>query len=168
MFQDESLRREIEGLIHPLVHEECTAFFHKQDIWNSLQPPQDISSLPKLAVAEIPLYFEASQKADKISQNNAAFTEKSGPLVIGVHCPQKIRAERLKTNRNWADDMIEKMESWQWDETKKMQACDLVLDNSGTLQELEAEVKKILLLIKERYDHRLQNIKKNMVKLTLA
>jgi 23S rRNA pseudouridine1911/1915/1917 synthase len=164
MFEDASLRREIEGLIHPLVLEAKTKFFQKHDFWNNLRALSTLpalSALPELVAAEVPLYFEASAGLRK----NKPKTGATEPIIIGVHCPQTIRAERLKINRGWPDSMIAKMESWQWDENKKMQACDLVLDNSGPPEQLEAEVKKILGKLKDFYTQRLENIQKNLEEL---
>jgi 23S rRNA pseudouridine1911/1915/1917 synthase len=172
MFHDESLRREVEALIHPLVSAETKKFFRQHDFWNNLQAPPQLTGQPKpakLAVAEIPLYFEAAhgrgENIRKPGGSGTHCTDFSTPLVIGVHCPQNIRARRLKTNRNWPDSMIEKMESWQWEENKKMQACDLVLDNSGTPEQLAEEVKKVLLELEELYARRLQRIRRALERL---
>jgi 23S rRNA pseudouridine1911/1915/1917 synthase len=169
MFHDESLRREVESLIHPLASGAAAKFFQQHDFWNNLQILPKAAEQPKLAVAEIPLYFEAAHRRGRNLRKPdslcAGFTDFSTPLVIGVHCPQKIRALRLKTKRNWPDSMIEKMESWQWEENKKMQACDLVLDNSGTPEQLAGEVKKILLKLEELYAQRLQRIRLTLEKL---
>lgn len=57
-------------------------------------------------------------------------------LLVGVHCPFAERARRLETHRGWPPNMIAAMEAWQWPEADKMRACNLVVDNSGTPEDL--------------------------------
>ena len=44
--------------------------------------------------------------------------------------------------RGWSKETIALMESWQWPEDKKMAACDLLVDNTGTEQELAERAKR--------------------------
>ena len=76
----------------------------------------------ELAVAEIPLYFECGW-------HKGAF--EPAPLSLGVRAPLATRKTRLSATRNWSEDKIETIEHWQWDEDKKLSACDLVLGNTG-------------------------------------
>lgn len=105
------LRREVEELCHRLVLGDIRDFF------SSCQKERRV-----LAVAEIPLYFECGW-------HKGAF--EPAPLSLGVRAPLATRKTRLSATRNWSEEKIETIEHWQWDEDKKLSACDLVLDNTG-------------------------------------
>lgn len=145
MFDDNALRREVESIIHPMVNADMENFFAA------------LASLPlstPLAVAEIPLYFE-SEHIPKHKNNPSV-------LVAGIHCPFSIRSGRLKTTRNWPDSMIEKMESWQWPEDKKTAAADVVLENTGSLNDLSAEVEKLLTKLENKRNIDLNALEKKL------
>jgi 23S rRNA pseudouridine1911/1915/1917 synthase len=146
MYDDAAMRREVERMVHPIVHQSREDFFRAHDFWRragcdgKLEEPAEaeFSDMPDMVVAEIPLFFESARPA----------AHSGGPasplLVLGVHCPFSVRAGRLRQYRGWTDDIIAKMESWQWEENRKMRACDLVLDNSGPLEKLEPGLDAVL------------------------
>ena len=123
MRENDCLRREIENLLHPLI-------------WHSLKKfwASDEAALHGIAVAEIPLYLESGQRDADLS-----LAEECRPVLVGVHCPFQLREQRLLSKRGWTQDLIASMESWQWPEEAKIAACDMVVNNTGTLDELEAE-----------------------------
>lgn len=121
-----SLRKAFEAYIHALVLDEINQFWQK----NSDRP---------FCVAEIPLYFECGW--DKILIPR--------PLAIGINCPREERWERIALNRGWSLDKISTLESWQWDERRKMQACDIIVDNTGNEADLLAQAGEILARLPE-------------------
>ncbi|MDR2800963.1 MAG: dephospho-CoA kinase [Desulfovibrio sp.] len=125
MREDQSLRREVEALVHPLVFQAMRVF------WADCE-----ASGHTFAAAEIPLYFETAQPGRR------------PPLTVGVRCPFPIRHARLVRLRGWTEEVIAGMESWQWPEEKKMAACDFVVDNSGGLAELKAGAEKLLVFLR--------------------
>jgi 23S rRNA pseudouridine1911/1915/1917 synthase len=127
MRADAGLRREVEALVHPMVNHALEEF----------RAECDAQGLP-FAVAEIPLYFETGGKHDK-----------EDVVTVGVHCPFPIRRERLMRLRGWSDAVIAGMESWQWPEDKKTAACDVVVDNSGRLEDLAKEAQRLAFFLKE-------------------
>ncbi|MDR2124838.1 MAG: dephospho-CoA kinase [Desulfovibrio sp.] len=127
MRADAALHREVEALVHPMVYHALAAF----------QAECDAAGLP-FAVAEIPLYFETGGKRDK-----------EDVVTVGVHCPFPIRRERLTRLRGWTDEVIAGMESRQWPEDKKTAACDVVVDNSGSLEDLAKEVRRLAVFLKD-------------------
>jgi 23S rRNA pseudouridine1911/1915/1917 synthase len=127
MRADAGLRREVEALVHPMVNHALEEF----------RTECDAQGLP-FAVAEIPLYFETGGKHDK-----------EDVVTVGVHCPFPIRRERLMRMRGWSDAVIAGMESWQWPEDKKTAACDVVVDNSGGLEDLAKEAQRLTAFLKE-------------------
>ncbi len=121
-----SVRKEVEACLHPLLRHNLLQFW------------QDHAAEP-VAVAEVPLFLEAGWRED-------------ADILVGVHCPRTIRAERLATNRGWSEDMLATMEAWQWPEADKMRACDIVIDNSGTLHDLEEQTPPLLTDLTRRRD----------------
>lgn len=123
------LRREVEDMAHALVREAVEAFWKKQQ---ALGAP--------LAVAEVPLYFECGW------QN--VFSPR--PLIVGVHCPLPQRIRRLMADRGWSEDKAAALEAWQWPETQKEAACDLLVDNSGSQAALQAAAGRLLESLEQR------------------
>lgn len=107
-----TIRDEVAAAIHPMVRHRLECFW-------------EANSGARLAVAEIPLVLETG------------WGDNGGDIIAGVFCPRGVRLKRLKEHRGWDADMVATMDSWQWPEDKKIRACQLVLDNSGSLDELQ-------------------------------
>jgi 23S rRNA pseudouridine1911/1915/1917 synthase len=114
MLKNDHLRREVEHLIHPLVLGGLKEF------WSGKQG--------RILAAEVPLFFEAGMDA-----------ELEYDVCVGVSAPEEIRFSRLK-ERGWSPEVMEKVRFWQWSMQEKLSRCDLVVDNSGDLKELEGAV----------------------------
>lgn len=126
MREDPRTRREVEALIHPLVHREVEEFWAKHR-----EAPA--------AVAEIPLYFEAEY-------HKAA----DPPLTVGVGRPFALRRELLIQRNGWDETLADAVESWQWPEAEKLRACDLVVDNTGSPEDLKAAASGLAAELKRR------------------
>lgn len=123
MRDSDILRREVEAMLHPLV------FSALQDFW---QEHEDAD----IAVAEVPLYLECG-RAGQVAVHER-------PVLVGVGCPFAIRQKRLASSRGWNQETAARMQSWQWPEDRKMAACDMVVDNSGTLEQLDSATGDLL------------------------
>lgn len=121
MLESDPLRLEVEHLIHPLVKNGLENFWREQEKGGS-----------PAAVAEIPLALEAGWLRTKRKTGEGTNRD----LLMAVYCPFAVRRERLRKNRGWTDDMIAAVESWHWPEEKKVRAADLVVDNSGSLEDM--------------------------------
>lgn len=134
---DPNLRREVEKVIHQLVRAELEAFWTQQE-----------KAGARRAVAEVPLWFESGWKV------NAGFE----PILVGIRCDQRARYARLAEHRCWSREFIAIVDSWQWDEAHKLRGCAFVVDNTGTVEQLSAEVARLLYQLDrgeaERYAHR--------------
>lgn len=119
------LRHTVEQLAHGLVLGDIRDFFARQ-----------AEARVPLACAEIPLYFECGW-------HRTGFDPR--PLAIGVHAGLATRGGRLARTRGWDEGKIGAIEGWQWPEDKKMSACDLVVANEGTPQDLAEKVDGTLL-----------------------
>ena len=146
MRESGALRREVESLLHPLARAAM------EDYWRE----QEERNVP-LALAEVPLYLEAGfnrpppekaplpERGREGEEDLAALlnAHPDRPLLLGVSCPFALRRERLRTGRGWTKAVIQGMESWQWPEERKLAACDLVADNSGSEADLRAEAGRL-------------------------
>jgi 23S rRNA pseudouridine1911/1915/1917 synthase len=134
MLESETLRLEVEHLIHPLVKNDLDIFWRTQEEKGAAA-----------AVAEIPLALETGWL--KTKHKNAMGTRPE--IFVTVYCPFALRRERLARNRGWPEDMIAAMEAWQWPEDKKVRAADLVVDTSGSLEDMLRRSEKTAALLAE-------------------
>lgn len=151
------LKKEVEALIHPLIRHNLDLF------WHAPFAPEDLKT--GIKAAEVPLYLEASW--NNLKNNAPANTEnenfwakalletplppglKLNPkaplnqaLLLGVACPQETRYARL-AQRGVPPHMAAQLDAWQWPEAAKLAACNLIIDNSGSLQDLQAKAKAL-------------------------
>ena len=117
-----ALRRELEGIIHPLVEHALREFWSEH------------ASAP-LAVAEVPLFLEAGWRSGVNS-----FAD----VLVGVRCPEDKRLGAMRESRGLAPEVLAAFDSWQWPGERKLAACDLVLDNDAGLDGLEARAGELL------------------------
>ena len=120
------MRRELERLIHPLVRASMDDFFQKAGARGKV-----------VAVAEVPLWFETGWTCP-------------GADIAVIVCPDQVRHERLWRTRSWSEEKIAAVESWQWPQEEKIAAADLLIHNTGTLEELDAEVERFLAALQEK------------------
>lgn len=141
MQENLAIKREVEAHTHALARHSLEAF------WQHCEA----QGCP-VAVAEVPLYFEAnwqelavavppaspSKKGD--NKESVALSSRHGmdkPVVIGVDCPPDHRLQRVQAARGWDASVLQTMDSWQWAAERKLAACQQVVDNSGSLRALE-------------------------------
>jgi len=121
------MRKELERIIHPLVRGSMDDFFLDA-----------VSRGLPAACAEVPLWFETGWRCE------------GEATVTVIACPDGIRHERLRETRGWTEEKIAAMESWQWKQDDKIRAADLVIDNSGTLDDLDAELDRFQTALEAR------------------
>jgi len=126
MRSSENTRREILSVVHPLVRHRMEQFWQAH-----VHAP--------LAAAEVPLLLEGGWKDEGLVDT-----------VLGVNCPEAVRREHLLTQRNWDRETVATLESWQWPERDKLARCDLVADNTGSLDDLRIEARRVLDLLAAR------------------
>jgi 23S rRNA pseudouridine1911/1915/1917 synthase len=127
---DPSLRREVERLVHPLVRQGLRAFRESSDA--------------DVTLAEIPLLCEAGLTGDT-------------DLIAVVFCPDALRRERLK-GRGWDEGRITQVDSWQWPQDRKVRAAQLLVDNSGSLDDLQARARALVTVVRGLLDSRAARI----------
>lgn len=133
--QKPHLRQELEKAVHGMVLTQIEKF------WND-------NARNRISCAEIPLYFESGYQT-KIQPE---------PWVVGISCPQSIRWQRLASIRGWSKDKIAEIEAWQWPQERKMAACNEIITNAGTPEELGKKALNFLSNIRQRIADREANL----------
>jgi 23S rRNA pseudouridine1911/1915/1917 synthase len=129
MCESESLRREVQGIVHPLVMRDLEDFFRGCEG-------------SRLALAEVPLLLESGGGFRKLFD-----------VVVGVYCPDAVRRRRLREDRGLDPETIRSMEGWQASQEEKLRHADLVLTNPGDWQGLEraaASLERVLARLRRR------------------
>ncbi len=114
VFADEQQRQTLNNIVHPLVREAAGALRTKA--------PEDA-----LVVEDIPLLVESGQ-ADRFD------------AVIVIQAPHDERIRRMVQDRGWSVEEAKARMAAQASDEQRAAVADFVLDNSGSLEELEAQV----------------------------
>lgn len=113
VFADPEARRRLDGIVHPLVRARATEI--------AAQAPPDA-----VVVHDIPLLVETGQAS-------------SYDLVLVVEADPRVRVARLVQRGLTAEDARARMAAQATDEQRR-EVADVVLDNSGTPEQLAAQV----------------------------
>jgi dephospho-CoA kinase len=117
VFGDETARRKLEGIIHPRVRARAAEM--------EAAAPADA-----VVVHDIPLLVETGQ-ADRFDQ------------VLVVDVPPEIQLDRLMNVRGMSEDEARARIASQVSREDRLAAADLVVDNSGTLADLDRRINEI-------------------------
>lgn len=134
MQQDPGVRREVEGLIHPLVRHRLTTF------WQSV-------AQCRVAVAEAPLLFEAGW-AEGVDFD----------VLVGVYCRRELRRRRLRASRGWSDTVLSGLESWQFSEQAKLSRCHVVVSNNAQAASLQRRARVVLGILRRERLRRVRRV----------
>lgn len=121
VFSDSDVKSNVEGFIYqrlPDAFTEATTKIKNQDFY----------------LYDVPLLFERA-------------LETKVDLTILVYAPRKIQQARLIDRDGSKEEIGNKILDQQIDIEEKKEKSDLVIDNSGSMVELAAEVDKLLLQI---------------------
>jgi dephospho-CoA kinase len=125
VFADPAARRRLEGITHPLIRDETARRF-------SASPPDAV------VVHDIPLLVEAGMA-------------KGYDVVVVVEAPRELRLARL-ADRGLPRDQAEARMANQASDADRRAVADVLLDNSGTLADLSAQVDALWLDLVARQD----------------
>jgi dephospho-CoA kinase len=117
VFADESARRRLEAIVHPLVYERIVDL-------ETHAPPGSV------VVHDIPLLAE-SGRADTFD------------AVIVVDAPPEVQVERMVRDRQWTEDEARARIAAQARPEDRRAIATYVVENTGTLDDLHNEVEKI-------------------------
>jgi dephospho-CoA kinase len=122
VFADETLKKQLEGVLHPLVRISMEAFF--ADV-------QQTQPTAPFAIAMIPLLFE-----------NGLHGQFDTVWVVNATQAQQI--ERMKTHRGMSEVAILARLASQLPLEQKTVLADVVIDNTGTLEALYGQLEKMV------------------------
>ncbi|PRZ13404.1 dephospho-CoA kinase [Nesterenkonia sandarakina] len=117
VFADEDARAKLNAIVHPRVRDARNAL--------RAQAPEDA-----LVVEDIPLLVETGQ-ADRFD------------VVVVVSAPVEQRLDRIVRHRNTSPEDAQARIDAQTSEAERTAVADVVLDNSGTLDDLHAQVDEL-------------------------
>lgn len=117
VFSDESARRRLEAIVHPMVRERAAAI-------EASAPPGSV------VVHDIPLLVESGQAGDF-------------DLVVVVDADEEVQRQRLQELRQMPAEEAAARIAAQADRQARLAAADYVITNNGTLQELLDSVDRL-------------------------
>ncbi|ADB32171.1 dephospho-CoA kinase [Kribbella flavida DSM 17836] len=117
VFGDEQARRRLEAVIHPRVRARAAEI--------EAAAPADA-----VVVHDIPLLVETGQAA-------------KFDLVLVVDVPVELQVERLTSQRGMAADEARRRIASQASREDRLAAADVVIDNSGSLDELDRRLDQV-------------------------
>jgi len=97
-----------------------------------------VNASMKVAV-QVPLLFE---------QGTEEFSKMFGRTVC-VTAPDSIRIARMSRNRGYSGEEIERRMAAQMAQAEKAALCDYVIDNAGTVSDLEDQVRAVIRKLEE-------------------
>jgi dephospho-CoA kinase len=117
IFSDTKERKRLESLLHPLIYKEITTLSEALD------------QLKKPYLIDIPLFFET----------------KRYPIesALVVYTPTALQRTRLMQRDNSSQEEAQQRMDTQIDIESKVKYATYVIDNSGTLSELEDACKRV-------------------------
>jgi len=127
VFGDSEARRQLEQMIHPLVVAEL-----------SRRLAEARARGDALIVLDIPLLFEGRHSADS-SAARLPFD-----ATILVHAPEAIQIERLMARTGCEHAQAQARIRAQMPIDQKIALADYTIDNSGTPEDTEEQVRKVL------------------------
>lgn len=125
VFNDQNALEKLNQLTHPLIFDKTKQKIKKYQ--NS-----------SLVILDAPVYFESGMSKKGVAD---------GVLVITL--PQDLQLERLKARNHLTDQEARARINSQMPLKKKAQMADFVVENTGTIEELETELEQLLVKIKK-------------------
>ncbi len=121
IFSDENKRKKLNAMVHPEV---------KRIILETIDELKPLNKYD-LILVEAALFFE---------ENYDKFCDE----VWYVTSDTSVRRKRLKADRGYSDEKIDNMLKAQLSENEFIKRCDKVIDNSGSLEDTESCLVKML------------------------
>jgi dephospho-CoA kinase len=128
VFGDSAALAKLNAIVHPLVHEHLRA---------AGEAAEKAGGDGAVIVHDVPLLAEAGRSAEF-------------DLVIVVDAPPEVRLERLAEQRGIPADQARARMAAQATREQRLAVADIVIDNSGTLAELDRRVAEVWASLRER------------------
>ena len=120
VFEDAKARRDLEAIVHPRVYRAISEWF--AELGDRREP---------LGIADIPLLFETGREIDY-------------DAVIVTSCPREMQIERLMRRSGFSRAEAEQRVAAQLPIEDKAAKADHMIDTSGTFEETETQVSRVL------------------------
>lgn len=124
VFGDQAARRKLEAIIHPRVRARAAEI-------------EAVAPAAAVVVHDIPLLVETGQA-------------ETFDLVLVVDVPVEVQVARLTDHRGMTDEEARQRIASQASREDRLAAADLVVDNSGTLDELDRSIEQLWLDLKNQ------------------
>ncbi|KPK06243.1 MAG: dephospho-CoA kinase [Betaproteobacteria bacterium SG8_39] len=117
VFADPSARRQLEGILHPLIRRESAARVAAAD--------------GPYVVLVVPLLVESADFRSRVDR------------VLVVDCPVEVQVARVRARSGLPENEARRIIAAQVSRETRLAAADDVIDNSGTLEALYAQVHRL-------------------------
>jgi dephospho-CoA kinase len=114
VFTEPAARKRLEHILHPMIRAESERQCAR-------------ASSPYVILA-VPLLIESGTYRERCSR------------VCVVDCPENVQIERVRTRNGLSEDEVRAIIATQISRAARLAAADDVIDNSGTLKALDAQV----------------------------
>jgi dephospho-CoA kinase len=126
VFEDEAARLDLNKIVHPLVGREMATRMAAQ------------AATDNIVVLDIPLLAERGRGAYPVAG------------VIVVDCPIDVAVARLMEFRGFTEDDARARVAAQISREERRAIADVVIDNGGTLEQLEAQIDGVWAWLEDR------------------
>ncbi|MFK7758988.1 MAG: dephospho-CoA kinase [Phycisphaerales bacterium] len=126
VFADPQERTRLEKLVHPIIH----------DLRHEMIEKAQNDTAIRAVIVDAPLLFEAG-------------IEDECDAVVFVQTPMRIRSQRVQETRGWDESELDRREKAQLPLEHKRERADYIVANGGSVDELPAQVARILHEIEE-------------------
>ena len=121
IFADPELLEQVNGMIHPAVETYILEQIHLEQMRGTLD----------FFFIEAALLIECGYE-DKVDE------------LWYIYADREVRARRLKASRGYSDEKIQEIMDSQLSEEEFRRHCQVVIDNSGSLQDAYRQIDEIL------------------------
>lgn len=128
VFADKTARAKLNAIVHPLVHEHMRA---------AEQAAIQAAGDDAVIVHDVPLLAEGGRGREF-------------DLVIVVDVPPEVQVERLAAQRGMPESQTRARMAAQATRAQRLAVADIVIDNSGTLADLDRHVSEVWTDLKAR------------------
>ncbi|MGD9871547.1 MAG: dephospho-CoA kinase [Thauera sp.] len=113
-FEQPEARRRLESILHPMIRDESAR--------------RSLAATGPYVVLAVPLLIESNSYRERCDR------------ICVVDCPEALQHERVRRRSGLADAQIRAIMAAQASRAERLAAADDVIDNAGTLAELQAQV----------------------------
>ena len=117
VFQQPDARRQLEAILHPMIRDESAR--------------QCAEASGPYVILAVPLLIESGDYRTRCDR------------ICVVDCPEDLQVERVRERNALPEPQIRSIMAAQASRAQRLKAADDVIDNSGTLAELEAQVERL-------------------------